>query len=316
MPVITEPFLDNNTSDKFEALKGNPNPTIEKEKIALRKKVKQRLVEAKKYAAPIDWRQFALMNNTSFIKGSSFDRGHHAFSCLVAYLNYLNLLQKEGTFFSSERGEQALQELNEALQTSKKILSNFPGLTDGALNERELGLASSQILSMINDELAQKSYIYFPAGYCGRDERAPGHGLACKISKDPTLQWVTISFLNLGEGAQHHPELAATTTHMKSSYSYYPAVIPTTFWEEIAPSFLSHLLRFISDLPHKKTTYSAQDLYDLLAALQSLSIEYIIKRGETLSGKLQHVGDCCGKVNTEYYHRFSSYRERTSTRAR
>jgi len=287
------PFLeDQTTTSKLLVLKKTPLSEVEQQKKVLRKKAKQRLVDAKKYASTMNWRQFALMNNTFLIRGSSFDRGHQTVLCLKAYIEYLTLIAADGTFFSFEGGASAFHELREVLQTAHRILSLFPVFHADVLDAKTLSTSSANILNFINNELEKKGFVYFPVGYCGRYQESNGHAIVCKISLG---KMVTIAFLNLGEGVSNHPELTVESTHVKVSYIYFPIVISSDVWQQMSPQFIAQLLRFISDIPHKWTRYSSRDLYDLLAVFKAFSFDGIMQHADKFAAKFQDVGDCAEK---------------------
>ncbi len=268
--------------------------TIQEKKRALREKAQQKIEAAKTHYTPVNWRQFALMNNTSLIKFSSFDRGAQSYTCLNSYINYLQLLKESTLYFPMDESPPLVNELIKVLSDVKDLLSSYPNARFGTISKEELETKSKALLKTINQQLANNQFSYFVAGYCGTKDSA-GHAITCKVTQ--LGENTTFYILNLGEGVGKHPELNLTNTHIKYSYYFYPVEIPTAEWNRLAETFLCHLLRFAADSPAEKdSAYSAQELYDLLSVLGPLAPHIIESLADKCEGNPQHVGDCPEKA--------------------
>ena len=285
---------------KLRALhvKPAPNLAVHTEKGSLRKKAMIRLENAQKACEEVNWRQFALMNNTSLIRFSAFDEGLQPRSALCSHLDYLDLLKRQETFFSIDKGEEVVEALIITLNNTQNILSK--------LSMARLGLGFMQdlnsrlVFAQINEQLHTQGHAYFLTGYCGR-EKSPGHAAVCKIEQKPpsepgTSGNMTLYFLNLGEGIQYHPELNVATTHIKTSRCFYPSQFSSEEWYRMGETFICHLLRYASDAPEEKKPYSMGELYDLQSLFAPLSPSTLEILSPQMEGKAQAIGDCADKA--------------------
>lgn len=258
-----------------------PNLVVQQEKVRLRKEAESRITQAKKQCKQVNWNQFALMNNTSLIKDSSYDRGLTREASLLAHFNYLQFLKTEGLFFAMD--ETVLEDVMKTMDAVEEMVD-------------------VRNAHAINDKLEKNGTVYALLGYCGNrsedpQQNIPGHSVACKLKKD--AEHVTIYFLNLGEGVQHteyHPQLNATETQIKISRCTHPSQIPVEDWEHAAEAFISSLARFQTDVPDKKAPYSSWELYQLQSALAPPNPALLLPFAVQMEGKPQYVGDCSDKA--------------------
>lgn len=282
-------------------IKPPPNPATQMQRSALRREALARLESAKSACHGVDWQQFALMNNTSLIKFSSFDRGLQSYTSLSAHLDYLDLLKQQGCMFSMDESSEIVGALIETLTETRALLSLFPMAIFGVFNGLEFKVKSQQILSKINTLLQRKGCAYLLAGYCGA-KKSPGHAAVCKIKQEAIqpstpLPDLLLYFLNLGEGVQHHPEINVTHTHVKTARCYYPSRIQTEEWQRMAQTFICHLLRFASDAPSEEAgPYSMSEIYDLQSLFAPLCPSLLVSLAQQMEGKSQYLGDCADKA--------------------
>lgn len=244
---------------------------------------------------PINWTQFALMNNASLIRGSALDRGTYITSCNCAYSEYLTLLENS-PFFS-------FKDATHIIKTLKGLLANLEALRlcypfsrlDRILNENELQVCVKSLQGAIEEQLKVNGFVYATFGYSGKEgKQGSSHALVCKMVRQGND--IVVSFFNLGEGAENHPDLDVSTTQYLSSYSYYPVRVAANDWAAKIPLFLSHLIRYISDTPPKnEAQYRSVELYDLLHVLGDIEPSLLTAAADQLKAKLQTVGDCADK---------------------
>lgn len=242
---------------------------------------------------PINWRQFALMNNTYLIRHSSLDRGLYISESTQAYKSYLS--NNIPPFFSMPPG--IFGDLNEILINIDLIRKQYPESYIGTIASKAgVETAGKNIYKAIENQLKAKGFAYFTFGYSGKlFEFGSSHALGCKVKRDK--DYTTIYFLNKGEGAERHIDLDADTTGYLSSYVYFPVQVKNSEWETKFLPFLYRLVRYIADTPRKKeASYRSAELYDLLHLLGDIRPDLLAKNADRFKGKTQHVGDCADKA--------------------
>lgn len=258
---------------------------------APKSKLELRLQSTANVSPSFTWKQFALMHNTSLIRFSNFDKGIYIKDSNSAYSEHLTYLMTQEPYFSLPNLQSLSAELLSVLKGLEDVRSCYPNSYFGVLDKEIVEASAKSILGEINKQLGAKKRVYFTFGYCGKKDGG-SHALGCKVTQDDknTTLWI----LNLGEGADHHPDVDVTSTHYKTSYAYYPVQIPNAQWQERAQLLFCHLIRYISDAPPEQAqNYSTVEIYDLLHLFGPLNPSLI---DPSKKGKLQFVGDCSEKA--------------------
>lgn len=267
-----------------------PVVPLPKSQTALREEARSWL-DKNTYSA-VCWWQFALMNNTSLVRNTSFDSGLPLQDNLDAYSHYL--AQVHHPFSLGDNGASVWKHLQDILGFLKDIVKDFPSPSYTQATNKAHKASVAKIQAHLIEQLKANGCAYLPLVYAAPDGES-SHAVSCKITVTPTH--VTVTFFNLGEGSERHPDLSVDTTQFKASYSYYPVQLTRQKWEELGPVFIGHLTRYLSDVPAKDVpSYKTDDLYDLLHLLGPLTPSLLEPHVDKLAAKPQYVGDCSGKA--------------------
>ena len=188
----------------------------------------KKVLELGKKWPSIDWRQFALMHNSSILHGSEFEGGSIKFSLSAWRQIFQQWKQREGLFFSMDLSDKVIGQIGGILDDVELFHSLLPPLAFTALSGDEVRGYAKKIQENLKLRLKAQGTVYLPLGY-RHGVSNEGHAIPCKCVWEK--EGVAIYPLNLGAGSGSHPLLNFTTTQEKIAFRTFPIrVSHDRFW--------------------------------------------------------------------------------------